>query len=263
MGINNLIGGYLSKTPTGFFGAPEVCKSILMVQEGFFLAKQIEKGIMYIDSEGAGDLMWEEWWPIFAERFDYEPNIVFQDLRDIENILAYHGYNISTKESPKGKVDIVYTGREKAKIEKDIKAKNIGILIYDSITRPIAIPGGRVNLSARSDIIDMWMGAMHGLAIDNDLFVFATHHATQDPANQYQRPDIKGGKNILHNFKIHFYINKRTFSPHKNVRDIYLTRYPNQEGWIGQEQMIITSNGLEDITPEQLAALSRKKKSNE
>lgn len=264
MAINNLIGGYLSKTPTGIFGSPEAGKSIMWgVQEPFFIAKQIDKGILYIDTEGGGDLMWEEWYPVFADRFDFEPKVVFQDLREVEDILFYHGFNIDTKESSKGKVDIVYTGKGNARIEKDIKAKDIGILVYDSLTRPIEVPGGRVNFAARSDLINMWMGAMHKLAIENDLFVFATHHATQDPARPYIRPAIKGGKNVLHNFKIHFYLNQRSFSSHRDVRDIYLTRYPSQKGWKGQEQVIYTDKGVFDITPEELAKLGKKAKEEE
>ena len=62
MAINELVGGYLSKTPTGGFGKPQSGKTILWgIQEPWFVAKQIDKGIMYIDTEGGSDAIWEDW----------------------------------------------------------------------------------------------------------------------------------------------------------------------------------------------------------
>jgi len=258
-GINKLtIFGYCRKTPYAIFGPPKEGKSIFALQESLYLAKQMEKNILWIDTEGAPVFI-NIWLDVLKKRFDTDVEVVYKDLRRIEDILAFHGYNVELKVEKTGKIETLFRGFTTPEIEKVIKEKDIGVLVYDSMSNPLKMsyPGGRMNFPARADAIDMWLSAVHSYSLDNDLVSLVVHHHSVDPTNPYAEPRVIGGQTIMYNFKVVLYLTQRKFKPHSSVRDVFLARYYNKKEWAESVPIILTDKGYYDITPDELARMAK------
>jgi archaellum biogenesis ATPase FlaH len=260
-GINELIPGYFPQLLTGWFGPSEAGKSILNLQEAIWVAKQRGGNVLYIDTEGATPVFLRMWEGILKERFDASKvKVEYMDVRTIEDLLKYLGFKVELEVTDKGKVELRYKGEsEKKPIVEDVQKKNIKVLVLDSMSNPLKIsfPGGRQNLPARGDAINLILNSLHYISIDNELVSLVVHHQSMDPTNPYQKPKPFGGETIRYNFKVWLYLEPRTFRPHRTVRDVYLGRWFNKEPWSQKCSIYLDDHGFRDITQEELNQLAR------
>lgn len=261
-GVNKLLTfGYCKKVPVALFGPPKEGKSIFCLQEALYLATQLNRNVLYIDTEGAGPVFLKIWEEILRKRFSTPDTIkvFYEDLRRIEDILGYHGFKVELKLSKTGKIETVFKGSSENLMEKKVAENNIGVIVYDSMSNPIKIsfPGGRMNYPARADAIDMWLNAIHFSSMDHDLVPLVVHHRSIDPTNPYAEPYVTGGETVLYNFKVILYLAQRKFKPHSSVRDIFLVRWYNKKEWEESVPVILTDRGYFDISEEELARMAR------
>lgn len=264
-GINDAVMGYLPRVPTGLFGPPLAGKTIFSLQEGLAVAAQMEKDVLYIGTEGEGYPFVKMWEDTFRKRFNIPKkiNLVVKDLRTIEEILNYFGWNVEVVATQKGKVELVFKGEKKAEIEPLLK--KTGVLIIDSMSNPLKIgfPGGRVNLPSRADAASLWLNSIHRFSVDYDLVTLVIHHESRDPTNQWALPSLTGGSAIRYNFKCLFYLEQRAFKAHKHVRDLFAVRWGNLPSWTRLCSMLLDSQGYHDISDEELREMARKSKTEE
>lgn len=260
--INNMILGYPRGLPVAIFGPPREGKSVLCFQESIYLAKRLEGNVLYIDTEGAGPFFFKMWERVLRERFAAKTvQVLYKDLRRIEDILAFLGHKTTFKVTKSGKVETIYQGTIESEFDKIIKGYNIRVVVIDSMSNPLKLsfPGGRMNLPSRADATDIWLGSLHFACKDNNLVALVTHHRSIDPTNPYAEPQIVGGETLAYNFKLMLYLSQRKFKPHSSVRDVHLVRFPNKKEWSVKTQILLTDQGYVDITEEQLVQMAKGK----
>jgi hypothetical protein len=272
LGINTLIGGYLPKVPYGLYGFAAAGKSILALQEGYAIAKQMSekegkpKGILYYDTEGDGDILQMLWEHKLEERFGKQKFVYMDteipkpaipdtkksvDTRLINKVCKDWGLLTKIrKEIPKGKdsefkgkVRFEWHGDVVSKVEEKIITENIGVVIIDSITDPLdGFPGGTMNFPARADAIKYWMSQVHLFAKRYGLVVITIHHASKSPTQgTMTRAQMVGGTTLFYRFKV--VICLETVGDERKAR---LSRFFNKKEFDEEVRLVLGDNGFVD-----------------
>jgi len=261
-GINDLLdGGYPIGIPIGIFGPPATGKTIFVIQESIYLASKLGGSVLYIDTEGGGNIAIAKWAPRFKKRFG-DVEIYYKDVRHIAKLLEFCGFKINLR-IKSGKIDIYLNEIvSPSSLAKTVESKKIKVIVVDSISNPLKIyfPGGRVNFPARADASKILINSLQDVSCEYDTITFGILHESVDPTNPYERPGIFGGLSILYNFKVLLYLAERRFKPHRGVRDLYLARWFDEEKWNKSIQLFLDSNGYRDISQEELSKLAKRKK---
>jgi hypothetical protein len=199
--------------------------------------------------------------------------IIIANLRSVHRLLQFFGIESKVEPSPKGKYGFRFLGecgwdtskvddKKKAVIKKEsfirylLNEYDIQCVILDSVTTPMNIfVGGLVNYPARGDAEKVLFRYCQMLSDDYMPLLLMTHHISKDPQNQWAEPNVVGGKNIRHNTKISFYMEKSrsTNKKYKNRRWLYLDRWFNKPRFSEKRKVELTDNGfidLEDQTEE-------------
>jgi len=269
LGTNTLIGGYIPKVPYGIYGFGGVGKSILFLQEGYAIAKQMSEkqkrpvGILYYDTEGDGDILQMLWEPVLEKRFGKQ-KFVYMGT-DTERPVSYDGkklldtklivkvckdWGLDTKvrkevadgKEFKGKVRFEWHGDVPSKVEETIFKENIGVIIIDSITDPLdGFPGGTMNFPARADAIKYWMSQVHLFAKRYGLVVLTIHHASKSPTTVMTKAQMIGGTTLFYRFKVVMCLERVG-----EERKMRLARYFNKKEFDEEVRMMLTDDGFID-----------------
>ena len=195
------------------------------------------------------------------------------DVRTLEHILAFHGRgcsisiskvrNTRSGEIKGGKITLkpensLWTTLNDSPLGEIVEEKEIGILLYDSITNPLTIFGSQEeNLPARANCTSWWLTRVQELAEAKDLVVIGVMHETSNPQREWERPGYEGGKTIEHNFKFVVYISlgksKRTpktpqndTSWHPTTRELRNARHPSKKPFEMYVKLDLTDSGFVD-----------------
>lgn len=252
--INEMIGGgYDTENISAFFAEQGTCKSLLCLQEAYYLASKTKRPVLYIDTEGGVIRMNAVWEEVFMNRFgvDNKKSLIFKKLRSIEELMWYHGIDVSM--DIKGAKEVSMKKAQKkfddTPIVKDIKKFKIAAVVYDSATAPFTTEFGSItqNLPARSDSMGFFLNRVLAIMDNTEVMVFMTHHASVNPQKPFEREKIKGGATIQYFSKIQFALKKYPSTQNKNFRKIHLARFPNAPAWEKMALLEITDTGLYDI----------------
>jgi len=289
--VNSLlkIGGYPQNTIIGLYGPSGGAKSIFCWQEAFFFLKQSDKNVLYLGTEGGEELYPQLWFGRWKERFGLDAKdlsrIYVLSIRDIQKILALHGYNIRINRHFSGKSELLTTGINYIKrtqeplkgeyvseIENFIIDKNIGMIIVDSITNPIDLElagGGYLDFPTRAGIISKWLNSLHKICTRLNTLIITVHHHSFKPAAQPDLatlkdvPKIKGGEIVEYNLKIVMYLHNSPLGSDEEVpmlselRRMYLVRFFDEPKWMRSVPLMINDTGIFDISEDELKEIRK------
>ena len=170
------------------------------------------------------------------EGFDPDKQTVFvMDEGKFDVLIALHGKPVAPRVKG-GKIDLYPMDTDlyvffiqQSVIGKFCEHRNIRFISYDSITRPFAaFHGGRVNFPVRNEGENLWFAQIDELIKQYNLVCVCTHKQTNNPTNQYDRPEPKGGKAVGHWFKRMIHLHKIGTSVRRRLK-VY--RVPTEAEW--------------------------------
>lgn len=191
--IDTLMGsGFPVGSITALFGQSGQGKTLLTAQLALSCIKNLDKDVIVIETEGNREQDYLELLLKFAGRFGLtEEEIckrihfytVMGDLQDkaIFSLLGLIGYKAELDASKKGDKFTVTYKEVKPKL-KDELLKDVGLIIVDSLTKPIKVSVGHKtqNLPARANLIGRFFDRLYQMAYKFDIAVIVVHHACHD-----------------------------------------------------------------------------------
>lgn len=173
-----------------------------------------------------------------VDRFDMERNpdadaqLFVMDVRDLQKILTIHGRpaRVNTEE---GKMRLMPNGSfpddiRRTPIGQFVFTNDISVMTYDSVTNPIEMFTNRQqDRPTRAKATSWLMLQAQALAEAREMVQFYISHLSKNPANQYSRPDMIGGKNFKHQVKFATYLRESG----DDVREMKLFRHPSKKPW--------------------------------
>lgn len=256
------IDGFDTDSVASVFGMPKIGKSLFLIQMATDIASQMGKNVLLVDTEGGAERFVNLWLDRFNKRMN--SNVKFEVVmrRTIEGVLGFHGIQSSKRISEVtekngvvkgGKIELVLKGFVEPEIEKVIEQKNIGIVIYDSLTEPLRVFGNRQeNYPARADATGYLFDGIFGMMDKYQVLVFATHHQTLNPANPYAVPDMRGGNVVHHLSKTVLYMDGWDKKSMRDYRKMYVVRYYNIPSWKKVMYFTIKDDGFYSVTEDEV-----------
>ncbi|MEM4530581.1 MAG: AAA family ATPase [Thermofilaceae archaeon] len=247
--LNSLLSGNAYSTSEIFalYGLPNIGKTLLAVQESFWIASQ-GVNVLYIDTEGSLVTALKSWKQRFEQRFGRKADIYAVSYTSLEDLMRFLGYHVDI--SLKGnKVEVSSEMlRGTSEYEQFVKENSIGFVVLDSVSAPIRnkFPSAQQNFPARADITSMIYASLlksqaYGVS------VLTVHHATFNPANPYEtHAEMRGGIVVQYYSKRIVYMDMREKKGMEDVRRLWLVRGPNSRSWSNVAFARITSQGFVD-----------------
>jgi len=267
--VNDMIEGYDTEVPTAIYAIAKTGKTMFVIQEAFHLMSKIRKNTLFFSTEMGVKRYLDKLEPVFRKRFDVPDTckIILVECppqeKHLEQVCAAFGKTIHLKMGDTGKVDVQFIGSKEGEIERIIKNKNVGIMIVDSLTKPFKseeFAGVLKNLPSRATGVNIWLNAIHSMAVRYKLITFVTHHASMDPTNPYSTPGMTGGSDINYDFKIQIYMQQSKSKQYNKMRWVFVVRFFNVEEWSRKCRLWIDDNGYQDVTDEFMAKFQEKYK---
>jgi predicted ATP-dependent serine protease len=235
-GLNEMFGGsfYSSDVLCGIFGKPNMGKTLLLVQDAFYLASE-GKNVLLIDTEGGTWKMMQAWKEVFEKRFGkLTGNLYIEKRRGLSDVMEYVGYRggVTFKSAAKDEKGImefrVVQTLDEAQIEEDVEKAEIDLLIMDSISEPIrsAIPLQQQNNPAKASALALILGRLVELQKEYNLAAIVSSHASFNPSAYELSIDaeIFGGLVLKHNCKRVVYLDRREAAGFENYRRLWQLR---------------------------------------
>ena len=256
--LNEMMNGYAytSDEIVALYGMPNTGKTLLALQEAFWLASEGEV-VLFIDTEGGIRSFAQQWAPVFIKRFgDIKGNIFFERRTTIESLLEFFGDKVrvvfkSAKGGDKGKVEARFIETIESGLFKAIEDNSISFLIVDSISAPIraAIPASQENYPTRADLTARLFSWLVRAQEEYDIGVLVSNHATANPANPYagSYAFIRGGIVVEHYSKRIIYLDRREARAFKSIRRFWLVRMENKPDWSDVAFAEITDEGYKSL----------------
>jgi len=196
----------------------------------------------------------------YPEEFDEDKQTAFiLDEGKFEILIALHGKPVAPRLKG-GKIDLMpmETGLyvfyvNQSKLGNFIEERQIKFVSYDSITRPfLSFHGGRVNYPVRNEAANLWFAQIDELLKMYNLVSVCTHRETDNPTNQFSRPEPKGGRAIGHWFKRMIHLQKIGSTVKRRLK-VY--RIPTEaewgEGsWSSERRIFLSNHGFKDLEGE-------------
>ena len=242
-------------------GESQSGKTTLAIQLAAEYSHKTGRKLLLYDTEGGGDEFLESWMPIHQEQYP-KAEAVFRLKRNWRKILLDHG--IPTADvgvSDKGKMKVVpLDTMAESELEKFVKANNVGIIVYDSLTAPMqAFGSNQENFPVRNSVQNLWMQQMMDLIDEHNLVVIILNHVTKNPTNPYARAEMSGGKAIRHTSKVQFFLKKWEAKGVSTYRTLMLDRFYDVERGTREGLLQLTDDGYIDRTKEQMEEARKKK----
>ena len=263
--MNELFGvcPYNSDEIFVIYSKPNVGKTLLMVQESFWFMHN-GLNVLYVDTEGGIYQFVKKWAQVFSARFEKKGKMYIESRKGIESLFEFLGYRAgivfrsadSKKEKGKLEFRIVETidedikRKEKIKtIDDVIKEKNIDVVIIDSVTMPIReFTLEQQSHPAKDSALSIMMLKLARIMEENNVIVITTAHASDNPANPYERgAEVRGGRALKHIGKRIVYMDAREKKGLENYRRFWLVRAEDVEKWSKATAAKITDLGYIDI----------------
>jgi len=254
---------YNSRQIVGVYGKPNIGKSLMATQEACYLASQ-GKNVLYIDTEGSAESMFDKWGDVFEERFGEGSGEIYivtrLVLRDLLRFLGWDAdvvYKTSSSEKSskkKGKLEFRVIQRLKtSQLEECVKSDDIDFIILDSITSPLRrFTTEQQNFPARASCTAFILKELIGMQENYNVGVLVTNHASWNPAAMphekgIENVEVTGGVVVHHYLKRILYLDRRGTTAAKNYRRFWLVRGENFPEWSGVRIAKIDDEGYHDI----------------
>jgi len=240
--IDEFIGGGVPVgVPSLWFGRTNIGKSVFCLQMSIRCCVDLKLPVLYIDTES----MWtdpalEKWYGYLKNRWKLPDKlpIEFESITSIFKLARYFGMELQIMATEKRQEALAkFPRRRPAKGEytktsiqtedwlerspawKRLTEKKYGMLIIDSITRPLkdVISKGTQHLPARGSALDPLLSAFLNIAVEKKMAVLITDHIVKSPMDRHPYGIPWGGDDISYYIKHLFGI----FDPLKNMKEQY------------------------------------------
>jgi len=240
--LDNFIGGGIHfGVPTLVFGRTNIGKSVFCLQLAIKCCIDLKLPVLYIDTES----MWTDpalnrWYSYFKNRWNLPDSlpIEFEGIPSIFKIFRYFGAELQIMATEKRQEALAKFPRrkpakgeytktsiqtedwlERSPVWKRLSEKKYGMLILDSITRPLkdVISKGTQHLPARGSALDPLLSAFLNIAVEKKMAVVITDHIVKSPMDKHPYGIPWGGDDISYYIKHIFGI----YDPLKNMREQY------------------------------------------
>ncbi|MGI0057752.1 MAG: hypothetical protein ACREAK_10335, partial [Nitrosarchaeum sp.] len=246
--ISELIGEYNREAIHAIYGASQVGKTTLGMQLLYEASEMLQQDVLFYDTEGGAKEFIKLWDGVLRKRYPKAKEIHVRMYRNWKDILKDHGKTATPRTSDTGKMDVLVTEeKDPSPLEDFIVKKKIGMILYDSITMPMKTFGSaRQNFPARNYAQTLWLSSMIDIIDRHNCIIFASHHASKDPALPYAAEEMTGGSAVQYFSKILFYMKKWRAKGATAYRTIKLQRYFNKAPNEFEMLLKITANGYID-----------------
>jgi RecA/RadA recombinase len=214
--IDLLMGnGFPLGSVTAIFGQSGNGKTLLSAQLALSCIKNLGKDVIIIETEGNREQDYLELLGRFKDRWgitteEISKHIHFYSVvgdfqsQAIITLLKMVGYETTMDQSKGGdKYAVTFKDCKPGLKEEELKAS--GLLIIDSLTKPIktSIGSKTQNLPSRAELIARFFGRIYQLAFNYNLGVVINHHASCNPVVPFGRDfgNPYGGDEIFYNSK--------------------------------------------------------------
>ena len=271
-GLNDIIIGVPSRTPVGIMGPAAEGKTILVEEWAFKIASEIGKDVLVINTEKPNSQIYELWELKLQNKYGKDTKIYVEEALSIEDLMKLNGFKIeirlsqSSEDKKAKKVPILMgVDIEKSPVRKYITEKNVGVVVYDSLTTPFntVLIGGQQNTPARYEVEEMFFQSIRLLFKGTECAVFTINHVSFNPQKPFlSREDIqlKGGKSILHSHEYVFYVEQARSKYLLNKRTLWIVRHPILREWKHRVELWLDDNGWRELTEEEIAKLKAETK---
>jgi len=214
--IDLLMGnGFPLGSVTAIFGQSGNGKTLLSAQLALSCIKNLGKDVIVVETEGNREQDYLELLNRFKDRFDLTEEEIAKHIhfysvvgdfqsQAIITLLKMVGYE-TTMEQSKGGDKYAVTFKDCKLGIKEDELKASGLLIIDSLTKPIktSIGSKTQNLPSRAELIARFFGRIYQLAYNYNLSVIINHHASVNPVTPFGRDfgNPYGGDEIFYNSK--------------------------------------------------------------
>ena len=256
-GLRYLLGNWWRVGPLySLAGASQSGKTTWALQLGAEYSHKTGRAVCLYDTEGGGQEFLDAWMPIHKETY---PNAkaVLRTKRNWRKILHDHGIPTADVEISKGgKMKVVPLDTMMVSpMDEFCTEKDVGMIIYDSMTMPMqAFGSNQENFPVRASAQQLWMHQMIDLSDEHDILCMITNHVTANPTDPYRRPELAGGKAVHHNCKVQFYIKRWEAKGITHYRTVKLDRFYDVGKGTKESHFMLTDNGYEDRSLEELKA---------
>lgn len=261
----NLIDHFTLETPMAVYGRSQSGKSTWVMEEAYHISHVMERPALIYDTEGGAIEFVNAWDKVLKKRYP-KAVVEVRRVRDIKDILEDHGQLVNLKKSGDkrvsvaakmntgGKIDVIPIGEtDPSPMSELVKKRGYCVIVYDSVTMPMKYFGSaQQNFPARSYCQSFWFREMMRLSDKHGCYVFAIHHASKNPAEQFAREEMSGGSAIQHSSKVIVHIKRWNARGALAYRTVTLVRWfdkiPNK-----YETLIkLTDEGHIDATEEMM-----------
>jgi RecA/RadA recombinase len=207
--------GFPLGSVTAIFGQSGNGKTLLSAQLALSCIKNLGKDVIVIETEGNREQDYLELLNRFKDRFELTEAEIAKHIhfysvvgdfqsQAIITLLKMVGYE-TTMEQSKGGDKYAVTFKDCKLGIKEDELKASGLLIIDSLTKPIktSIGSKTQNLPSRAELIARFFGRIYQLAYNYNLSVIINHHASVNPVTPFGRDfgNPYGGDEIFYNSK--------------------------------------------------------------
>ncbi|MEM3857586.1 MAG: hypothetical protein QXO47_10640 [Thermoproteota archaeon] len=250
-----LPSGLVSGIPINFLGRYMSGKTLLALQQSYYICTKFGGSILFLDVDGGGTVFLSEWQPTLqkrygnvkveclaaynVQRFDPRQKLPYFDLQ----IYQLFGVKSQVNMSGKGKANFTAYSPLESVIRKKL-ASGARCVIVDSFSQVFKdLFVGTESFGERARAEDFLFGLLRAHMLEYpDSFWFLNHHNSVNPMSGEVR--ISGGSSVLHNSKVAVYINKP--SDRAAEGELWTYRYPNIAPFGRSAKIVYTEAGIID-----------------
>ena len=241
--LNELVGDefYNPNFIIAVYGEPKVGKTLLMLQDAFWLASQGGR-VLYLDTEGSLEHL-RKWKQVFEARFGKGGGKVFYDrCLTIESLLKKFGI-IAEIERKEKKSEF------RVKSVEESEVKEVDYVFLDSVSAPFRmLTSNQQDFPVRADATGALMLGLMRLMEREGCGIVMSVHASFNPANPFESEvRMRGGSVIEYFAKRVIYIDKREAKELSDYRRIWLVRGESDRAWSKAIAVKISAVGFEDV----------------
>ncbi|RLI74057.1 hypothetical protein DRP04_15105 [Archaeoglobales archaeon] len=284
--INYLVEGLYTKIPMNFFGKYLSGKSLLTLQEAYYLAAQKNGNILVVDVDGGAELFVFKWDDILRDRYGFKGEVfiepaynvpiqVYREMaeekdtkakKEVYELKCFELFGVKARaviskpsSVTKGsKTMFIPYERSTNKVADYIKNKKVVVVVIDSFSQIFKdVFVGTQSFGERARAEDFLYGRIKAIGLQYPhVTFFLNHHQSQDP--QKGTISLAGGSSVLQNSKLVLYIHR-----YEGKRDGYgyisVYRFPNVKPWSKSAYIKYTDAGFVDATEEELKMLGKQR----
>ncbi len=253
-------GDYLASELYSIYATPSSGKTLFLIGEA---VQAIKNGyrVLWLDTEGGFDGLWNYWRPIYDKRFDGKYNdsaFFYKRFSKFEDMMAYLGESVEF-DFTKSKTEMIYHGKIKKgtpTVYDDFgRLKGKTLIIIDSLTNIFRhhLVTSTQNFPVRADATGMLISTLILLAARVEAPVIATNHASLNPTDRYQaHADMRGGNTLYYSSKYIVLLDRPRKKVLQSFRHIWAVRTPIAQDWAIDRWVKITNDGYIDSSEEEI-----------